>query len=100
MFVGVVLLVAVLRAIVGPDGFPKPADQSPVMRYVAMGIGLLVGLLLMFNGMMGIKQKHIFGAESADYVSEWHGGKAVLVGAGQCIAGTILVGVTLFGLFF
>jgi ribosomal protein S27E len=105
MLVGVVVLVAILRLALGPDGFPKPAGgQSPAAKNVALVVCLVVGLLLMLTGTDGVKKRHIFGVENANYVgdnvSEWRGGKAVAVGIGQCAAGTILVGVALYGLVF
>jgi LSD1 subclass zinc finger protein len=103
MLVGVIVLVAVLRLILGPDGFPRPGG-SQTAKYVVVGIGLVVGLLLMLTGWDGIKKRHIFGVENANNVggnvSEWKGDKAVLFGLGQCIAGTILVGCALYGLIF
>jgi hypothetical protein len=100
---GAVLVFLVFFLLFGTKGLPDPEDAPVFVKYVVLFILLVVGVGISINGINGIVTQRITVASRVMFVvveREHTGTNAVLAGAGQCIAGAILVGVGLYGLIF
>jgi hypothetical protein len=87
----------------GTKGFPDPEEGPVWLKYVVLVLFILGGGFISFNGINGIVTQRITVANRAWFVvyeTEHTGAVAVLIGAGQCIAGAILTGSGLYGLVF
>jgi hypothetical protein len=86
----------------GTKGFPEPqAFQDWVGKYVVIiGMGVM-GVAFTAHGLVGVVNREVTGVHRAGwfYWETYHkGSQAVWVGLGQCIGGSIITGIALYGL--
>ncbi|MFO0796943.1 MAG: hypothetical protein U0804_05660 [Gemmataceae bacterium] len=85
---------ACLLAVLGPDGLPKEGKQTATPWYGFAAVGL-IGALMIFIGGHGAAARR---AVSLADDREFSGGKAVVIGALQCVGGAAAVGLMIYAL--
>lgn len=83
-------------AALGLDGLPKENGKTGTPWYGFLAVAGF-GLLLVFVGGHGAATRH---TTSAADDREFIGGKAVLIGGLQCVAGGAAIGFAIYGLAF
>jgi hypothetical protein len=100
---GSLLVFLVFFLIFGTKGLPDPEEGPAFIKYVVLFIFLAVGVGISINGINGVVTQRITVASRTFYVvteKEYTGTNAVLAGYGQCIAGAIFVGISVYGMIF
>lgn len=91
-----VVVALVLVVALGPDGLPKQNGRTGTPWYGFLGVAFL-GLLFVLIGGYGAAVRR---AMSVADDREFTGGKAVLIGGLQCLAGGTAIGFAIYGLGF
>ncbi|MEJ7638927.1 MAG: hypothetical protein WKF75_13390 [Singulisphaera sp.] len=76
-----------------PDDLRNRLNESPITKYVVVALLLIVGPLLIRNGIRGVRDKRVMSKGR-----EYTGGAAVAVGALQCLAGGMALAGAVFAL--
>lgn len=84
----------VLFLILGPDGLPKDGKQTATPWYGFVAVGVIGALMIFIGGHGAATGKALSLADDREFT----GGKAVLIGALQCVGGAAAVGMMLYAL--
>src|SRR5262249_48720358 len=83
----------------GTQGFPQPAEGPAVVKPIVLAFFILLGGAFAGYGLWGVKNQRIW-ARWGFFWTESTGSTAVLIGFGNCIAGSIIAGSGLYGMIF
>ena len=85
---------AVLLAALVPDGLPKEGKQTATPWYGFVALGAMGTLMILIGGHGAATRQAMSLADDR----EFSGGKAVVIGALQCVGGAAAVGLMIYAL--